>query len=179
MTDTTNDVAEAQETAQEAAEAQQADQDTTDQEQAQEATPNAEAKKWRLRLRESEAQNETAQATIQQLQNTVLNNALNGSINVTPQSGNRAVHDDGTTKTVEVKLRNPEDLFTVGGADRGNLFNDDGGLDTEALSQAATELYSSRPDLFDKADSGAVPSISNSPETATSMNSWQKLLQGK
>ena len=177
---------EQQNTSAEATDAAEADQQPTDatqepeqqEQEAQQNSPNAEAKKYRLRLRETEANLQHAQTTITELQDTLLNDRLQGTIEIHPQTGNRAVNEDGTTKAVPVRLREPGDLFNVGEMDRNSLFTESGALDTEALSQAATELYTRRPDLFDSPNV-AVPSISNSPETATSMNSWQKLLQGK
>lgn len=180
--ETPQEAVEAPETPQDAPEVTsgpESDQDAAQaQEDAQDArTPNAEARKYRLRLRETEAELTAAREQIEGLQDQLMQDVLAGDFHLIPATGNRAVDGNGQPKAQAMRLRDPDDLFSVGGVDRGALFNDDGTLDTVKLSAAVQQLHSQRPELF-TGRPGAVSTIGKTPEAPTPARTWSNVLSG-
>lgn len=199
---TTEHATEDQNTAQEAAGAPATTQETTEahgdveaqdgaqeaeeqQEQDEQQKPNAEAKKYRLRLRDAEAELESTRASIAALQDHVLTSALGEGIDVIPTTGNIAQHPDGTPKPRTVTLLHEGDLFTIGGVEKSDVFTD-GALDTEKLSTAMGKLYASRPELFREGRPGdpvhrPISTVGNVPSFDPSKQSggWAGVIQNR
>lgn len=195
MTDDQNTVEEATsatETAQETAEApteqgaengaQEAEEQEQDEQQDQQH-PSAQAKKYRLRLRETEAELESAREAVSALQDRVLTSTLAEGIDVIPQSGNIPQNPDGTPKPRTVVLNHPDDLHTIGGVDKADIFTD-GDLDRQKLSEAMTTLYAARPELF--TEHGPVhqpiPSAGREPDTYAALKGsggWSDVIRNR
>ncbi|GAB3183616.1 hypothetical protein GCM10027060_18850 [Nesterenkonia halophila] len=207
--ETTENMTDEQNTAQEAAGAPETTQEETEvhgdveaqegaqdpekqQEQDEQQNPNAEAKRYRLRLRDAEAELESTRTAIAALQEQVLSTALGDGIDVAPDtSKNHAVDPDTLQpKPITVSLLHPDDLFSIGGVDKAELFTD-GALDQAKLSQAVGQLHITRPELFREGRHGdpihqPVPTAGNQPDTQAAIKralegggGWQGVIQNR
>ncbi|GAA3284467.1 hypothetical protein [Nesterenkonia halobia] len=151
---TVNEATSATETAQETTEAPteqapESDAQSPVEQDDEKGNPSAEAKRYRLRLRDAEAELESTRAAVEALQEQVLSSTLAEGVDVVPQSGNRLLNEDGSPAPRTVFLKHAGDLFTLGGLDKADAMTD-GVPDRAKLSEAATQLYAARPELFEE-----------------------------
>lgn len=143
---------------------QQPEQET---QQAEERSGNKEAAKYRTRLRETETERDALSTQLENVRTEHVKQILTSGVTFPVQGNN------GHTWNHTAKLRNPEDLFTVGGVDRASLWKSDGTIDAEKLQTAVAALKDTRPELF-VPNGPIIPTIGDTPDTYPSVNeSWQ------
>ncbi|WP_020077204.1 hypothetical protein [Cryocola sp. 340MFSha3.1] len=98
-------------------------------------TPSSEAARRRRELRETQAELESARATVARLQAQALNTAATPPVEV---GGNLW------------RLAVPEDLFDIAGHRIEDFTTDEGTIDTTKVQTALQELHAARPRLFDQ-----------------------------
>lgn len=152
---------------------QSTEQPTEDADQAPEAQEGEEdgktneAAKYRKRLRETEAERDALRDALAQARDFALDHYVAGTIEI------EATNSGGThTWHRHVTLKEPSDLFTLGGLDRAQCWNENGTLDTEAISKAAQALYESRSELFER-NGPVVPTMGQQPDRYPKVNGWQ------
>lgn len=128
---------------------------------------NKEAAKYRTRLRETETERDALSTQLENVRTEHVKQMLTSGVTFPVQGNN------GHTWNHTAKLRNPEDLFTVGGVDRASLWKSDGTIDAEKLQTAVSALKDTRPELF-VPNGPIIPTIGDTPDTYPSVNeSWQ------
>jgi|SRR5690625_1890706 len=123
-----------------------------------ETNPNAEAAKYRTRLREAEATSETLANQLRELQKQHVNLLV---------SEGHLKHESW-----QPRLRQPDDLWNLGGHQLEEFLADDGTINTEALAKAAHELLEKRPELKRLSPQRVDPAVSGMPGPMKS-NTWQ------
>lgn len=147
--------------------------------------PHREAAKYRTRLREAEGERESLTAQLDAVRSEMVRTHLSQELDVpaplTAPDGtsySQPHSPDGTPKhhTVPVTLRNPEDLFTIGGVDPTTLWTEEGNLDTEAINTALSELHEARPELFHQRQL-PLKTIGHQPDSKKLRITWKDALQ--
>ena len=100
-----------------------------------EESANVEAARYRVRLREAEAQRDAVTATL----STLRQSHLDGHVT-------RGVQVDGRMR----RLTDPGDLALIGGLAVDDAYAEDGTLDPDAVTAALSALYATRPGLFEE-----------------------------
>lgn len=122
------------------------------------ASPNAEAKKYRLRLRDAEAERDQLRAQLANLQNDHLARLM--------RSG-ELEHEGQRTA-----MREPDDLFVIGGHSPDEFITDDGTIDTKALAAAMHGLIGKRPELRQAQNQRPNAAVSRTPQGRLS-STWE------
>lgn len=152
-------------------------------------TPNAEAAKYRTRLREAEAQRDALLAELGDYRRAAIEKAAAGSIeapvqgvrmNDTPESRAYYMNLLGEVPWLHPHaLKHPEDLFTIGGVTHEDLMDDEGRPDPDKVGEALQELFTRRPDLFKNLSSGVIPTVGKVPEYKEPNTLWEDILTGR
>lgn len=158
------------------------------------ASGNKEAAKYRKQLREVQAERDALKESLAQYQQDAIMQAVGApfSLSFTPDeqvAGMYGQPGSHVSETVNgkivpknavldgVTLTHPEDLFTIGGVQPGDLMDDTGRMDPLAVETALKELYSKRPDLF-KTGPQPIRSMTGDPDLPTQkVSTWQQMLQ--
>lgn len=129
---------------QEAADAAEAESEATE----DDGNPNAEAAKYRKRLRATESERDHLQEQLSTMRQELLTKTLEAPIDLGANKG--------------VRLNHPDDLFTFTGRSAEDFYKDDGTLDREALTEALGSLYAERQELF-KPQRVIIPNVGDTP----------------
>lgn len=129
-----------------------------------------EAAKYRRRLRDTESERDALTGHLNQARDAALTSLLDGGFPVPYQPGETT--PQGRTYR-PMRLRNPEDIFTLGGLTADDCWNDDGTVNTDRIHQAAASLYAARPELF-REEGRPVATIGQHPDhRSLTAGAWQ------
>lgn len=153
-------------------------------------SPNAEAAKYRTRLRDAEAQRDALAAELAGYRNQDLDAQVAQTVELIPPEGTLRAVDPNTGDGVHPEtfspqptryaLRHAEDLYSVGGVAREDLLDETGKPDQDKVRAALTDLHTQRPDLFDNRGPRNVPTVGKVPEwRPTTTTQWQDVLRGE
>lgn len=148
----------------------------------EDANPNAEAAKYRTRLRDAEVQRDALAAELDGYRNHELDAQVTQTVELIPPATMARAVDPETFEPTPVpySLRHAEDLYTVGGVARADLLDEAGKPDPDKVRAALTDLHTQRPDLFDNRGPRNVPTIGKVPEwRPTTTTQWQDVLRGE
>ncbi|MFL0411073.1 hypothetical protein ACH0AH_07840 [Microbacterium paludicola] len=169
MTDNTTQNAE---NAPHAPEEPQLEQETAEgQSEPQEPRGNREAAKYRKQLRDVEAERDALHEQVASARTALVDTALAGDIPITVE------YKNGATATGSARLKNPEDLFNLGGISRDDLFDAAGNFQPAKLSEAVGQLKRDRPELF-KPFGPIIPNEGKTPGNVRT-DGWQSAFSPK
>lgn len=148
------------------------------------------AAKYRLKLRDAEERISVLEAALATTQSDTINKTIANTIKLTltPEDqrnhGGNVLHQMVNGRIVpkdneiNVKLKHPEDLFTIAGIDAGALIDETGNISQEKIHAAVKELYLTRPELFTPMDLFVVPTIGMTPNTPQQApRNWQDVIK--
>lgn len=113
--------------------------------------PNAEAKKYRVRLRDAEAERDQLREQLEALQVDMVNDHIGGRIPT----------ESGQDTTPQ--LRNPSDLFLFTQTGPADYIGDDGRPDAQKIAQAVSDLAEQRPELTVRPERVVIPNAGDHP----------------
>lgn len=151
-----------------------------------------EAARYRTKLRTVESERDGLQALVDKFQGDVVRSAASQPFDIEWTPEEQASRGSGTVVNKEVagqivpansvqsgvRLRHPEDLFTLGGVSPADLIGDDGTIDQNKLQGTLKTLYVNRPELF-SSSSGSVPNMGKQPTVGAPTASWQDVILGQ
>lgn len=126
--------------------------------QQEDGKPIPEAKKYRLRAQEAEAERDTLKTRL----NAMLNIEATRIIEAAPQ-----------------KLHNPADLFEIGGVKLEDVLTEDGMIDQGKISAAIADLHKTRAYLFKETGGGnaSLARAAGDRDRLPSAPSWKNALK--
>lgn len=126
-----------------------------------------EAAKYRRQLRETEVERDQLRASLDTARQSLLTKSLSDymSVEYIPTEGNIPQTPDGQPQpqAAKIRLKHATDFATFSGETIDTLLSDDGSLDDTKVQGALVKLWQQRPELFDDATPGAVPTIGQTP----------------
>lgn len=113
--------------------------------------PNAEAKKYRVRLRDTEAERDQLREQLQTLQSEMVNNHIAGGI------------PDESGQDTTPQLRKPSDLYLFTQTGPADYIGEDGRPDAQKIAEAVSDLAKQRPELTVTPEKVIIPNAGDHP----------------